>query len=84
MITVEPLTRPIARTCRHYPRCPGADAADHAAARVISRHLEQGWSLLCNGVVVFDDSGELLPDRTSIGPHRDHAQRLRQPRVLVP
>jgi hypothetical protein len=22
----------------------------------------QGWSLLCNGVILFDDGGELLPD----------------------
>jgi hypothetical protein len=25
-------------------------------------HPEQGWSLLCNGVVLFDDAGTLLPD----------------------
>ena len=23
---------------------------------------EQGWSLLCNGVIAFDDGGDLLPD----------------------
>jgi hypothetical protein len=28
----------------------------------VSRHPEQGWTLLCNGVVLFDDDGELLPD----------------------
>jgi len=22
----------------------------------------QGWSLLCNGVILFDDGGELPPD----------------------
>jgi hypothetical protein len=27
----------------------------------VAGHLEQGWSLLCNGVVLFDDGGELLP-----------------------
>lgn len=48
--------------CTHTPRCPDADAADHDAARVIAAHPEQGWSLLCNGVVVFEDLGELLPD----------------------
>jgi hypothetical protein len=32
------------------------------AARVVSRHPEQGWNLLCNGVVVFEDCGEILPD----------------------
>ena len=35
---------------------------------MISAHPEQGWSLLCNGVVVFDDAGELLPDGTAVGP----------------
>jgi hypothetical protein len=37
---------------------------------VIATHPEQGWSLLCNGVLVFDDTGELLPDGHSIAPHR--------------
>jgi hypothetical protein len=36
------------------------------AARVIARHPEQGWSLLCNGVISFDDMGELLPDRRAV------------------
>ena len=48
--------------CRHLPKCPAADASDHAAARVVASHPEQGWSLLCNGVIVFDDAGEVLPD----------------------
>jgi hypothetical protein len=30
---------------------------------VISVNLEQGWSLLCNGVVVFDDTGAECPHR---------------------
>jgi len=33
-------------------------------------HPEQGWSLLCNGIVVFEDTGELLPDGDAIAPHR--------------
>jgi hypothetical protein len=37
---------------------------------VIAAHPEQGWSLLCNGVVLFDDTGELLPDGQIIAPHR--------------
>jgi hypothetical protein len=28
------------------------------------------WSLLCNGVVIFDDTGELLPGGGFIAPHR--------------
>jgi hypothetical protein len=51
--------------CPHKPRCPSADATDHDAARVVACHPEQGWSLLCNGVVVFEDYGELLPDGTA-------------------
>jgi hypothetical protein len=56
--------------CPHQPICPPAAAADHAAALVVSAHLEQGWSLLCNGVIVFTDSGELLPDGRAIAPQR--------------
>jgi hypothetical protein len=47
--------------CRHQPRCPDALAPDRCAARAVASHPEQGWSLLCNGVVLFDDGGELLP-----------------------
>jgi hypothetical protein len=36
----------------------------------VAAHPEQGWSLLCNGVVLFDDTGELLPDGEVIAPHR--------------
>jgi hypothetical protein len=56
--------------CRHEPRCPAADVPDHAAARVVTSHPVQGWSLLCNGVVVFDDAGELLPSGVAIAPQR--------------
>ena len=49
------------KTCRHQPRCPDALAADRLAARTVASHPEQGWSLLCNGVVSFDDGGTLLP-----------------------
>lgn len=59
--------------CPHQPTCPEAAATDHDAARVIAQHPEQGWSLLCNGVVVFDDTGELLPDGSACGPRRAHA-----------
>jgi hypothetical protein len=47
--------------CQHQPRCPQWPAPDHLAARVVADHPAQGWSLLCNGVIVFDDGGELLP-----------------------
>jgi Family of unknown function (DUF5999) len=38
------------------------------AARVIRGHLDQGWELLCNGIVVFDDAGALLPDGRTLAP----------------
>jgi hypothetical protein len=54
--------------CEHRPQCPAADAPDHWAARVMAFHPEQGWSLLCNGIVSFDDTGELLPDGRAVAP----------------
>jgi hypothetical protein len=56
--------------CPHDPPCPAADATDREAAHTIAAHPEQGWSLLCNGVVLFDDTGEILPDTCVIAPHR--------------
>ncbi|AXQ58311.1 MULTISPECIES: DUF5999 family protein [Streptomyces] len=56
--------------CQHQPLCPTADSADREAARVVAHRPEQGWSLLCNGVVLFEDTGELLPDGQIIAPHR--------------
>lgn len=56
--------------CQHQPSCPSADSADRDAAQRVAHHPEQGWSLLCNGVVVFEDTGELLPDGQIIAPAR--------------
>ena len=56
--------------CPHSPACPSALDPDRDAARVRARHPEQGWVLLCNGVVLFDDTGELLPDGSTVAPHR--------------
>lgn len=54
--------------CQHHPTCPEADAQDHDAARVVADHSEQGWRLLCNGIICFDDTGELLPDGHAVAP----------------
>ena len=56
--------------CPHTPSCPDAHAPDREAARTVVTHPEQGWSLLCNGIVVFEDTGELLPGGETIAPHR--------------
>jgi hypothetical protein len=55
------------RSCTHRPACPPAEARDAAAARVVADCQEQGWSLLCNGVVSFDDLAALRPDGTVCG-----------------
>jgi hypothetical protein len=42
----------------------------------VAARPEQGWSLLCDGTVVFDDTGELLPDGRVVQPRRVTAQGL--------
>ncbi len=59
--------------CRHTPTCPAADSPGREAAIVVASHPEQGWSLLCNAVVLFEDTGELLPDGRVVAPHRPFA-----------
>jgi hypothetical protein len=56
--------------CTHQPPSPDAQASDHDAASVVSSHPQQGLSQQCNGVVVFEDTGEILPDRQVVAPHR--------------
>ncbi|MBA0053609.1 hypothetical protein E0L36_22875 [Streptomyces sp. AJS327] len=46
--------------CSHIPACPPAEAPDTDAARVVSRCFEQGWTLLCNGGALFEDTGQFL------------------------
>jgi hypothetical protein len=58
----------VIQMCDHVPRCPAAAAPHRLAAHVCVAHPEQGWSLLCNGVVVFDDGGVLLPDGAAFNP----------------
>ncbi|MFD9206606.1 DUF5999 family protein [Streptomyces sioyaensis] len=60
--------------CQHRPPCPSPDATDREAAHVVAHHPEQGWSLLCNGVLLFEDTGELLPDGRVIAPARCRAK----------
>jgi Family of unknown function (DUF5999) len=54
--------------CEHRPACPSPQNPDRAAAVVLRAHPEQGWSLLCNGVVLFEDGGCLLPDGRAVNP----------------
>jgi hypothetical protein len=54
--------------CPHAPPCPPPETPGRLAARVIVSHPGQGWSLLCNAVVLFHDTGALLPDGSVIEP----------------
>jgi hypothetical protein len=63
-------------SCLHHPPCPDAGAVDRDAAHVVCSFPEQGWSLLCNGVIVFEDTGELLPDGRTVPPHRGPAPHV--------
>ncbi|KES07864.1 hypothetical protein BU52_08045 [Streptomyces toyocaensis] len=59
--------------CAHQPSCPRTGTP---TPHVVAAHPEQGWNLLCDGSVVFDDTGELLPDGRVVAPHRGPAGRL--------
>ena len=59
--------------CQHLNTCPSAEATDREAARIVATFREQGWSLLCNGVISFEDTGELMPDGSCVNPHRGPA-----------
>jgi Family of unknown function (DUF5999) len=66
-----PIASPeVAAMCQHQPACPPADVLGRATARIVATHPEQGWNLLCNGVILFDDDGMLLPDGRAVAPSR--------------
>ena len=67
-VTLQPPLQTKGRMCSHQPPCPDALAPDRIAAWPVAHRPEQGWSLLCNGVVLFDDGGQLLPDGRAISP----------------
>lgn len=54
--------RPVGHPCPHQPPCPKGDGDQAVRAAWVAGHPEQGWLLLCNGVVLFDDGGAILSD----------------------
>ena len=62
--------------CNHQPPCPAGTDRAGLHAEIVTSHPEQGWYLLCNGVVLFDDGGALLSDRRIIHPDRTLGQHL--------
>lgn len=47
-----------------------SDAPNWEAAQVSVQYPELGFSLLCNGSILFEDTDGLLPDGRVIAPHR--------------
>jgi len=54
--------------CQHKTDCPPAGSPDQQAAIAVASYPEQGWALLCNGVLVFEDTGAVLPDGRCLDP----------------
>ena len=54
--------------CHHEPQCPVAADPRGQWAEIAVAHPEQGWYLLCNGIVLFDDGGLMLPDHSVVAP----------------
>jgi hypothetical protein len=54
--------------CDHQPPCPSGNDALGLYAQMVACHPEQGWYLLCNGVVLFDDGGAMLADHSILQP----------------
>jgi len=63
-------TRLPASLCTHTPKRPSADSPDREAAKIVAAQPEQGWSLLCNSLLLWEDTGALLPDGQVVAPHR--------------
>ncbi len=59
--------------CTHTPHCPPASDARSATACTVNAHPEQGWSRLCNGVILFEDHGMILPSGAAIPSPRASA-----------
>ncbi|GGS93460.1 hypothetical protein GCM10010254_11820 [Streptomyces chromofuscus] len=56
--------------CMHQPECPPAHDPARGAAQVLAHCPALGYSLLCNGVISFEDTGCLMPDGRAIPPRR--------------
>ncbi|MEU0878206.1 DUF5999 family protein [Lentzea sp. NPDC005914] len=64
------------RSPDHQERQPCASTSHSAPSRrtrgpwaeIAVSHPEQGWYLLCNGIVLFDDGGLMLPGHRVVAP----------------
>ena len=48
--------------CSHMPHCADANDARCCTAHILADHHDQGWCLLCNGLILFDDGYCLHPN----------------------
>jgi hypothetical protein len=63
--------------CQHQPQCPQSREPDRLAARIAADRPEQGWSLLCNGVVLFEDDSELVIASVTARKERENCAYVR-------
>jgi len=63
--------------CQHQPQCPQWRQPDRFAARIVADRPEQGWSLLCNGVVLFEDDSELVIASVTARRERENCAYVR-------
>ncbi|WP_406174481.1 DUF5999 family protein [Streptomyces sp. NBC_00996] len=61
---------PVSTCCAQELPCPLGIPNEPRSSEVQRRNL------LCNGAIVFDDSGELLPDGSVVAPHRVFVEQL--------
>ncbi|MFP8959315.1 DUF5999 family protein [Streptomyces nanhaiensis] len=52
------------------PPRPRACSAERGASHLVAHFPQQGWALRSDGAVLFEDTGELLPDGRVVPPHR--------------
>lgn len=52
------------------------EASEAHVPHILAPHPVQGWDLLCNGVIAFDDGGALLPDGGVVAARRDVVSAL--------
>ncbi len=50
--------------CVHKPECPGPNGCDREAAVAVVHDYNTGFTKLCNGVILWEDGGEIRPDGT--------------------
>lgn len=66
--------------CSHRSSCP---SADRTGLHIVAARPEQGWSLLCDGAIVFDDTGALTPEGRAVAPRRTPGRPLPGGRLPV-